>query len=171
MGIWSDIYLVCRIALVCSWKTAPEQSGPKQKRSLSFLIASSGMLKYLCMSDNKKTKQSSVSLSASHHEHPANCKTSETPHPRETLRTEAVLSSFGKSGCRDLNPDLWSRLSPQHHRLHPRIKRIIQRQLHKRRHTRLLRPSAARYVEHLDAILADEGCQSLTGTLVAAALA
>ena len=44
-------------------------------------------------------------------------------------------------------------------------------QLHKRRNTRLLRPSAPSHVEHLDVILADERCQPLAGTLVAAALA
>ena len=63
------------------------------------------------------------------------------------------------------------RLTPQHHRLRPRVKRSLQRQLHKRHHTRLLRPSTSRNVEHLDVILADEGCQSLTGALVAAAFA
>jgi hypothetical protein len=40
---------------------------------------------------------------------------------------------------------------------YPRIKRIIQRPLHKRRNTRLLRPSAAGRVEHLDVVLADKG--------------
>jgi len=44
------------------------------------------------------------SLSASHREHPANGKTSETPHPREPLQTEEDFLSIGKSGCREREP-------------------------------------------------------------------
>jgi hypothetical protein len=42
----------------------------------------------------------------------------------------------------------------------------LQYSLHKRRHLRFLRPSAAGHVEHLDVVLADEGCQSLAESLV-----
>ena len=52
-----------------------------------------------------------------------------------------------------------------------RIKRSLQRLLHKRRNTRLLGTTATCRVEYLDVILADERCQSFAGTFVAAALA
>jgi len=47
--------------------------------------------------------------------------------------------------------------------------RILQSLLHKRSHLRLLRSPAASDVECLDAVLADEGCQSVTGVFVASA--
>ena len=61
--------------------------------------------------------------------------------------------------------------SPGHKSLGLYSIRLLQRPLHPRRNPRLLRPTAAGHVEHLDVVLANKGRQSLTGALVAAALA